>query len=277
MGPIYQDEGSPERTGARVTVTTTAARPVSADSCHWYFSDGRPCYEVPRASGEGMRPTTLADGRKLNLLPSVTTILRVLNKPALNDWLIENAVLACLTTPQLKDEPIDAFVHRVMHVERVQDQESIKAMGRGTEIHEALELLFSTGRGVSPELMAWVEPVYTAIKKDSLDAVERILVGEGYAGKCDLIQSLPGEVWLWDFKSTKTLPKSAWLEHRLQLAAYAAALQRTEERHVRTANAYISTVKCGEFVLCPHPHWGLAYDAFKCLFQFWCYANEYHP
>ena len=50
----------------------TAVKPESAS--HWYDLDGQPCHEVPRAKGDGMRPTTLADARKLHLLPSVTNV-----------------------------------------------------------------------------------------------------------------------------------------------------------------------------------------------------------
>ena len=53
---------------------------------HWYSRTGEPMHWVKRASGEGTRPTTLADARKLDLLPSVTTILRTLDKPPLNRW-----------------------------------------------------------------------------------------------------------------------------------------------------------------------------------------------
>ena len=51
---------------------------------HWYKQDGSPCYEVPYADPKkGMRSTTIRDARKLNLVPSVTTILQVMDKPGL--------------------------------------------------------------------------------------------------------------------------------------------------------------------------------------------------
>ena len=104
-----------------------------------------------------MKVPTLADARKLNLLPSVTTVLRILDKPALNEWKIEQGVLAVMTTPQLPGEEMDAFIHRVLHVEKVQDQEGKKARDRGTDIHAALESYF-LGREVSDELRPWIEP-----------------------------------------------------------------------------------------------------------------------
>ena len=81
-----------------------------------------------------MRKTTLADARKLGLVPSVTTILKVLAAPALESWKIEQACLALLTSPRQADERDDAFVKRILQTDRVQDQEAAAAAERGTEI-----------------------------------------------------------------------------------------------------------------------------------------------
>lgn len=53
---------------------------------HWYFPDGTPLHEVPRADGKGQRPTSLRDARKLGLFPSVTNVLSILAKPGLDAW-----------------------------------------------------------------------------------------------------------------------------------------------------------------------------------------------
>ncbi len=54
-------------------------------SMHWYDRDGKAVFEVPKAKGDGMRATTIADARKLNLYPSVTTVLSVIAKPSLDE------------------------------------------------------------------------------------------------------------------------------------------------------------------------------------------------
>ena len=46
------------------------------ESSHWYWPDGRTCYEVERADGKGMRAATLRDARKLGLYPGVTGIIK---------------------------------------------------------------------------------------------------------------------------------------------------------------------------------------------------------
>jgi len=255
----------------------TAARPARIESAHWYHPNGTPCFEVPRANGSGMRPTTLADARKLSLFPSVTTLLKTLNKPALNDWLIEQGLLACLTSPRADGEGLDAFVHRILHVERVQDQEASLARDLGTDMHAGMAALFR-GERIEDDLRPWIEPAYQAVKrKDSLWQVETVVVGDGYAGTVDLIQSTPDAVLIVDWKTTKKLPKSAWPEHLLQLGAYAKAYQDPGERPITTANVYISTVDCGKFTICVHGPWHPAAEAFRNLVALWQWQNSYTP
>ena len=66
-------------------------------SSHWYFPDGTPLHQVPRADGKGSRPTSLRDARKLGLFPSVTNVLSILAKPGLEAWKQEQAILAART------------------------------------------------------------------------------------------------------------------------------------------------------------------------------------
>lgn len=232
-----------------------------------------------------MKSPTLADARKLNLLPSVTTILRVLDKPALNEWRVEQGVLAVLTTPRLPGETDDAFVHRVLHVEKVQDQESQKAMDRGTEVHAAMESYF-LGQDVDPELRPWIEPACKAIsERGTLVTAEKILVGKGYAGKTDLITENDQNWTIWDFKTTKKLPeKGSWNEHVLQLCGYAAAwhpiaIQHTPIKPIVTANCYISTVEPGKFIIHENdPDWQKAFNqGFQPLISVWQFLNGYQP
>jgi hypothetical protein len=250
---------------------------------HWYYPDGRCCYEIERSDGKGMRPTTLRDARKLGLLPSVTGILGVLDKPALNEWKIKTAVHAIITAPDVPGETLDQKYERVLVTERQQDQESKIARDRGTAIHDAMEKL-CIGQDIDPEIAPWVKPAFDAVLEyGEYVGCEKVLVGEGYAGKADLLLegSVAGCFWLWDWKSAKKLPdpaKGAWFEHRLQLAAYAAALDRHESTlKIRTGNIYISTVEQGKFVICEHPDWKAAYhEGFGPLVTHWQFANGYY-
>lgn len=265
---------------------STVAATRNTDSSHWYWPDGRPAYEIAKKDGSGVRPTTLADARKLNLLPSVTTILRILDKPALTDWKIEQAVLAAMTTPRIDREADDAFVYRVLHRERQQDREGQIARDRGTEIHAAIEtILLNPTTAVSPKLAPWILPALDAVlgRGKVLD-VECCVIGDGYAGKLDLAQEAPDTIWLWDWKTAKKLPDpkkgGAWPEHVLQLSAYARAwlAQRTYGQPIRTGNVYISTVEQGKFVICEHEPWEQTYSCgFLPLVQHWQWATGYKP
>lgn len=246
-------------------------------SAHWYDTDGQPHHFVEKKDGSGSRPATLGDARKNNWLPGVSTVLKVLAKPALTSWLIEQACMAVLTSPRVKGEPLDAFVTRVLGADREQDQESRKARDLGTEIHDGIEAALCDHL-YAPHLGAYIEPVLDLLPTiGRVMFTERVLVGNGYAGRTDV--GLEGDViTLVDFKSCKNIPKECWPEHRLQLSAYAKALGNTGDKRIETANLYISTSNPGEVKLCHNPDWKTTFeDGFKPLLQHWNWANNYWP
>lgn len=261
---------------------STVANVKNSDSNHWYYTDGRPCYELPKKDGSGMKVPTLADARKLNLLPSVTTILKILHKQGLVDWLIEQAVLAAITSPKLQGESDDAFVYRVLHTERQQDQEAQIARDRGTAIHDCLQEL-ARGQKTDPEIAEWCLPAFEAIRsRGTIIETEYCICGEGYAGKLDLAQETPDAIWLWDWKTAKKLPsKGPWPEHVLQLSAYAEAWlmrQCTPDKRIRTGNVYISTVTQGNFLICEHDPWEQTFACgFAPLVRHWQWSTGYTP
>lgn len=269
---------------------TTSANVKREEGSHWYYPDGKSCYELPKKDGKGMKSPTLADARKLNLYPGVSTILRVLHKEALVNWMVEQAVLAVLTTPRIDKETDDAFTKRVLSTERVQDQEMQAARDRGSEMHDSIELL-AKGEPVSKDILPWIEPAFIeATKGMKIVGTEVTFAGPGYGGRIDLIASREKELWILDWKTTKKLPdKGAWKDHKLQLSAYAFATQRQilkQEKavaRIRTGNVYISTVEQGKFVICEHEdtpedNWIITYDrGFFPLLTHWRWTNNYYP
>lgn len=260
---------------------STAARSYSEGSSHWYLPDGTPFYEVPYADArKGMRPATLADARKVGALPGVSTILQTLNKPGLNAWITEQSVLAVLSSPRLADEPLDVFVHRVLNVERVQDQEARLARDKGTAIHDAIQRSIKGEPYEFALYGPYVEPVMKWIAENGrVGWSEQVLIGDGYAGRADaLIESTQKFLLLTDFKTCTRLPTSdSWPEHRMQTAAYAACLGNTDDIPVLTANVYISTKEPGQIKAFTQFNWEETYTcAFKPLLRIWQWINNYY-
>lgn len=271
---------------------TTKARIKSSSDAHWYYPDGKPCFEVPRADGKGNRKTTIADARKLGLLPSVTTILQIIDRPELLAWKIEQAVLAVVTSPRLDGEQTDAFVHRVLNVDREQEQERNVAADMGKRIHDAIDMLMNN-IPISDEIMPWVWPAFKAVEAlGKMAYSEKAVVGEGYAGRSDLIQiQSPTRIVVWDWKTSKRIPeKESWPDHQLQLAAYARAVQvdmfkfanfeklPNEVPEIHTANCYISTLECGKFAIMQNPPWYPVFtNGFQPLLAFWQWQKNYKP
>lgn len=263
-------------------MSETIARTHTKQEGRWYDPEtGEPKHTVI-AKGNGLpRPATLADARREGWVPSVTSILKILDRPALTDWRIEQSCLATLTAPRLPDEALDAFVHRVLHVERHQDQERDLAADRGKAIHQAMQDM-AAGLPVQPDLLPFVEGPWAFLKMyGSPLETECVLVGDGYAGRTDLILA-PGVSQgpadtIVDFKTTKKLPeKAAWPEHRLQLSAYAKAWNH--QGPTKTMNVYISSIEPRKFVAFENPPWEKDFDeGFAPLLKVWQWMNSYRP
>ena len=251
---------------------------MSINAGHYYDKQGNPRHFVEKKAG-GLRPTTVADARKLNLLPSVTTVLSVLNRPALTAWKVRNAIDAALTTPRLEGETEDAFADRIL----TQDVNSVSdaAKALGTAAHDAIEKALNGNiPDLTEQVTACVAPALVAV--DELGKVvftERTLIGEGYAGKTDCVVENDEFITVIDFKTTgaKKLPKESYDEHRYQLAAYAKALGNTGDKRIRTANIYISTIRPGEIALCKNDEWQEDWLTFKLILELWGRINNYKP
>jgi len=258
-----------------MTNGATAARPGMDFAAHYYTRDGKPQHWMPKKDGTGNRSTTIADARKLGLLPSPTTILKQLAKPQLTGWLIEQGCLAVLTSPRKPDESLDQFVYRVLHIDKEHDAERDAAAEAGTAIHEALELAMC-GIEYDPAMAGYVVPVMAEINKiGRVATTEKVIVGDGYAGRTDCLLESDDAITVLDFKGCKKLPdKGPWDEHRMQLAAYAAPLGNTGNKRVECANIYINRNEPGDILVAKIDDWQHDYKRFKLLVDFWYLSNR---
>lgn len=256
-------------------MTTIVAR--AAESLHWYGRDGSPQYTVTAKNGN-QRATTLADARKMNLVPSVTTILNVAAKPGLERWKQEQMLLAALTLPRAPEEDEQSFIFRVVADSKEQGK---KAAERGTRIHTAIESFYE---GIMLADMAEYQVgVADEIEKKyglSQFAPEKAFAHElGFGGKVDLhnTEYNSGQGIVLDVKSKEfSDPEKvdAYDEHCMQLSAYRVGLGLP---NAVCANVFVSATVPGLVVI---KEWSpedsaRGWEMFKALLTFWQVKNNH--
>lgn len=193
---------------------------------HWYKPDGSPFYTVISKSGNE-RSVTLRDAKKINAVPSVTTVLNILSKPALENWKIKQGILAALTLTRDPEESDDEFLARVLKDSKRQAED---AAAEGTRIHDAIECYFKGGN-VPPQYFPHVRSVLDEITNlypdiDDWRAEDSFAHVSGFGGKVDLHSPSTGIVI--DFK-TKDGTADTWnklaYDQYIQLAAYNYGLE----------------------------------------------------
>jgi len=249
------------------------ANQFAAESGHWYTQAGEPAYTITGKNGKE-RNTTLRDARKLGLVPSVTTILKVADKPALNIWKEDQILMSALTLPSIEGESLDDFKARVLVDSREQARE---ARELGTEIHTAIERAF-LGKVYNARYVEHVIGVKDAIGKKFGDiqwSVEKSFSHPyGYGGKCDL----HGDGIVLDFK-TKDFDEDTRLatydEHSMQLAAYAHGLNmpRADRGIVYVSTRVPGLVK----ILMIEEVCDRGWDMFSALLDYWQVSKGYFP
>lgn len=85
---------------------------VQAESCNFYWPDGRPARTVVNKQGKEVK-VTLTHARKYVLVPSVTTYLKVLAKPQLVVWMCDQRIRACAEDPFKPGEDIKEYIERI--------------------------------------------------------------------------------------------------------------------------------------------------------------------
>ena len=192
------------------------------------------------------------DGRQL---PSVTTILDVIAKPALGPWYakqerryFETAMLEVLSKPGARDPEyvLSAVVDAIGGV-KAADREKQRAATIGTAIHAGIEWQLRTCLGedagaepVLPDAATWaIESWKDWAKSTALEplAIERTVYCEacGYAGTLDLYARVEGVLTVLDWKSGRAIYPEAFLQN----AAYRHAAAR---RGLRSAQGLIVRV-----------------------------------
>jgi len=261
-------------------MTTIIAR--SAESVHWYRQDGGPQYTVKAKDGSD-RPTTLRDARKMNLVPSVTTILKIAAKPGLEQWKLEQMLLSALTLPKAPNEPEKTYIARIV----ADSKETGKAAAEaGTRIHESIESWFSGVKDVEHKetAIAFEQAISEHFKTDSNQQwlVERSFADPmGFGGKVDMYAGPSLTVPLGiviDTKSKDFGPDDkvdVYDEHLMQLAAYRYGLGVP---FARCANVFVSRTHPGLVKVIEWTEHDLqnGWEMFQCLLKFWQLKNQFN-
>jgi len=246
----------------------------ASESQHWYDRQGNPAYSVMAKNGQP-RPTTLRDARKLDLVPSVTTILNVAARPALEAWKQNQMMLACLTLPRVEGETEERFIERIVKDSKEQGK---KAAERGTTIHGALESFYE---GIYlADFMSYQTGVDGAVQGAFGTpewSTEKSFCHElGFGGKVDL-HSKSGNGIVIDFKTKEFSDPNtvdAYDEQLMQLCAYRVGLGIP---NARCANVFVSVTDPGlvKVIEWSEEEMKKGWVMFQSLLNFWQAKNNH--
>jgi hypothetical protein len=186
---------------------------------HWYDKDGNPQYTIIGANGKE-RDTDLRDARKLGLVPSVTTILKVAAAPALDIYKQQQLLKAVAEVPRIEGEPDKEWFSRIVKTSK---EAGDKHMDRGTSMHNEIEDYFNKRQREYPD---FAKETYFAVVKEFGSQnwiTEKSFAFDGFGGKVDL----HCEDIVIDFKTKEVVDEKtdAYDEQLMQLAAYRVGLE----------------------------------------------------
>jgi hypothetical protein len=269
---------------------------------HWYLPTGE-AYHFQ----ENGKPTTLREARKVNAFPSVTTIIGILDKPALANWKLKQVTKVCYN--DMRDWTRFSPDYAVYHDEimGMAFEESTGARDRGSEIHNCIEMLVrdeprdkfdSDIKEISRIALLEILRYCGLYTKDVI--AEQTVVGDGYGGMIDLHNDEFVIDWKTkDIKDSDTGKKLAYPEMAMQLAAYSRALFASTPipdhpswdqlwlidgsanyyNPRRCINVFIDRTIPGQVLI---HEWkpeeiDLAWKKFKLLVEYWQLDKNYYP
>lgn len=230
---------------------------IGSESGHWYNANGL-VTAVPRADGKGMTDRiTVVHARKFRLVPSVTSILKIIDKPALTAWKINEHIRACGVVGAMgKDEDFRVYCSRVSaQMNRFNDHAAV-----GTDIHAEIGKWVTArlidGIDIQPapiakKACAWVSSEYQALcerwGRENVKVMSEapFASSKGFGGTVDFCFACPDKTVYIDFKSTDDdkLGQGAklayWDSHLAQLVAYDMGLNLTPDGENEHINIFV--------------------------------------
>jgi hypothetical protein len=152
-----------------------------------------------------------------NSYVSVTTVPKIIDKPAIRYWYGREIYLAMVVNPYLNEQEAMAVPYKV----------SDKAKDRGSTIHSLVEAYKKSGAVIETlpsHLIGYAKAFYSWINSNEINIKdsEKTVFNEDYmyAGTLDLLADVNGIEYLIDIKTGKDI----YPEAILQLSAYNEAL-----------------------------------------------------
>lgn len=232
---------------------------------HWYAKDGKPTYTVIGTNGKE-RATTLRDAKKLDLVPSVTTVLNVAAKPGLMAWMQDQMLMAALTLPRAIGEAEADWLERVKTDSKAQAK---AAADRGTDMHNQIEDVFN-----GKQSAMFAHKVYDAVQQEfgSREWItEKSFASDlGFGGKVDLC-SPSGVVIDYKTKDKVDDKVTVYDEHGMQLAAYRVGLGMP---YAECANVFVDMDGNVKIIRHSEEELSKAWEMFMALLSFYRIKNE---
>lgn len=178
----------------------------------------------------------LTSGEERIKIPSVTTVLGILDKPALMGWaakmtregVVELGKVGELGIDWNRESASNALYMRLKENNLLHTQRRDTAATRGTSVHDALELWATEGKVPNPQDFPTTDRGYVkALTAYLVDHQPHFLQSElmvgswehQFAGRLDHIIEVDGEPAILDLKTSKDLYK----EVHMQTSGYAIA------------------------------------------------------
>ena len=231
---------------------------------HWYTQEGKPCHWQ-----EDGKDTTMRHARKQGLVPSVTGILDIMDKPGLTKYLINQTLTAAWETEIVPP----SYEEWAKTVQAKAGEHSKQARDKGSAVHKALE---DDANGIEPdEHKELVERVTEAIDKKFGDKVKNFVPEAtfshklGFGGAVDL--SSPELILDYKYKADGLKKRMVYDTHIGQLAAYRGGLGFHQ---AECGNVFISDTEV-EIVMIPEESlvWGWQY--FIMLLNLWKHIKKF--
>lgn len=242
---------------------------------HYYTLEGESKHEIVGANGK-LRPTTIADARKLKLVPSVTTVMDVQSKPALINWIQDQLIQAAIAEPFHPDEwEIDRYKKYLINASK---QVGKDAAAKGNYIHNVLDQYFMDSTVSDIIAQQAIDLIHKTFPLYEWHSEMSFAHESGFGGRVDLWGKCDNDYVIVDFKTKDKediKAVKAYDDYKMQLAAYQVGLKLPSD--TRRYNLFISTAKgCeGECNLVESDDFKKPWEMFAALLQFWKVKNNY--